>query len=482
MVSSRLVIRYIGDERFGAYRSLFELFGYLNLLDAGIAASLRPLLAQALAQQDSVKIPRLLHFGNRMYRLAMCVYLVAGILFVVLCTYAVPVSDHLETDLVLASIGFLAGVVHLWFGTSRCLCETLQKSFVVNLLLMGQSVCVTVSSMIFCRLYPDWGISILSASLIFWVFVFNLVLWWIMRPVRQKWPVVSGSELQTEFSARDWLVHGRDTFLLMFSGRAALHSNNLFLGMIAGQVEVTKLYATQRLFDVVQTQLFAVGNASWAALAELYHQNQTERFRARVVQLLRLILVMGIAVVVPVCHFNRNFVGLWIGASRFGGDLAGLILSFLTLGLGFTVYSTWCLMGTGHLKSILRLTFVTSVLDVVATVIFTKNFGLIGPVLGTSVVIYTIAIPWHLKLLADHFEIRPREIFGTSIPAIISIPIYYFGVVQIGLFLSVDSWLKLAAALVIPSALYFICAGLVLFRSDDWNLIVRRFVPGLRKN
>ena len=56
----------------------------------------------------------------------------------------------------------------------------------------------------------------------------------------------------------------------------------------------------------------------------------------------------------------------------------GLGVEDACVGLGITVFSTWCLMGTGQLKSILRLTFATSVLDVVATIIFTKKFGLIG--------------------------------------------------------------------------------------------------------
>ncbi|MFM6399308.1 MAG: hypothetical protein ACKPFF_21740, partial [Planktothrix sp.] len=48
MISSRLVLKYIGDERFGAFRSLIELFGFLNLVDVGLSSSLRPLLAKAM--------------------------------------------------------------------------------------------------------------------------------------------------------------------------------------------------------------------------------------------------------------------------------------------------------------------------------------------------------------------------------------------------------------------------------------------------
>lgn len=481
MISSRLVIGYIGDERFGAFRSLFELFGYLNLMDAGLAASLRPLLAKALAKQELQQIPHLLQFGNRMYRLASWVHLMTGLVFCFFSAWLVPVSTELHPDLVIASIIFTGGMFNLYFCTTRCLCETIQRSFLVNLLLMGQSVCVTFSSMLLTRFFPQWGISILAFSLVFWVFIFNLILWFIMNPVRQQWQVNEQSATQPAYSVRDWLLHGRDTFLLMLSGRASLHSNNLFLGIIVGQVDVTRLYATQRLFEVAQTQLFAVGNASWAALAEMYHQNHHERFKSRVVQLLRLILVMGLSVVIPISCFNQEFITLWLGPSRFGGQTASVILAFLSVGLGITVFSTWCLMGTGQLKSILRLTFVTSVLDVVATIVFTKRFGLIGPVLGTSVMIYTVALPWHFKLLNSHFGITTRDLLKSCIPPIISIPFYVIFVAQIKNIVVPDSWIKLACSLALPSVTYIVIMGLILFRTDDWNLILQRFKPAFRK-
>lgn len=481
MISSRLVISYIGDERFGAYRSLFDLFGYLNLLEAGISASLRPLLAKALAQPGSEEVPGLLKFGQRMFRLGMIVHFIVGVGFAIFSFWLIPVSPVLRQDLLIGSIIFTLGLFNLTFCTTRCLCETLQNAFLVNLLLMFQSVCVTFTSMILCRMAPDWGISLLAFSLVFWVIQFNFILWFIMRPEFKRWPLDQVDSRNSRLSVRNWLVHGRDTFLLMLSGRASLHSNNLFLGFFHGQVDVTRLYATQRLFDVVQTQLFAIGNSSWAALAEIYHSNQHERFRSRVLQLIRLILVLGIAVIVPIFFFNADFVRLWVGSSRFGGQSASLILAFQTLALGFTVFSTWCLMGTGYLKPILKLTFVTSILDVIATVTFTRPYGIIGPVLGTTTVFYLVAIPWHLKLLQSHFQIRIRTLSRLSVPVIFSIPIYVMILSYLKSVVQPENWLQLAMVLGFPALSYLVMIGLLLFRDEEWNLILGRFLPFLKK-
>ena len=125
--------------------------------------------------------------------------------------------------------------------------------------------------------------------------------------------------LDQDESRHDLFRNSRDSFILMLAGRASLQSNSLILGLFAGQTDVTKLYATQRLFDVIQSQLFAVGNASWAALAEIFHQNRLDLFRTRVTQLVRLILVMAVSTVVPVVCFNEIFVALWVGPDRYGG-------------------------------------------------------------------------------------------------------------------------------------------------------------------
>ena len=139
MISSRLVLSKIGDERFGAFRSLFELFGYLNLFDAGLSASLRPLLAQSISQNQPQRLHRILRLARYSYRAGMSIAILIGLIFTGCIVFVIPVSDQNQLDLKIASLIFTVGLINIWFGPIRTICESLQQSFLLNLSLIVQS-------------------------------------------------------------------------------------------------------------------------------------------------------------------------------------------------------------------------------------------------------------------------------------------------------------------------------------------------------
>ena len=426
MISSRLVLSKIGDERFGAFRSLFELFGYLNLFDAGLSASLRPLLAQSISQNQPQRLHRILRLARYSYRAGMSI----GLIFTGCIVFVIPVSDQNQLDLKIASLIFTVGLINIWFGPIRTICESLQQSFLLNLSLIVQSLCITFTTMFTCTYFPTWGISAQALSVVLWVFFFNLVIKMVVSRLDHEILRPSISELLDQDESRhDLFRNSRDSFILMLAGRASLQSNSLILGLFAGQTDVTKLYATQRLFDVIQSQLFAVGNASWAALAEIFHQNRLDLFRTRVTQLVRLILVMAVSTVVPVVCFNEIFVALWVGPDRYGGLLLSVLLAANTFALAFTVFSTWCLTGTGHLNAIIRMTIVTTLFDIIATLLFTQVFGLIGPVLGSCSAFYLCSLPWHARLLSSQFQISRSDLIKSVAAPLLMAPPYAFMII-----------------------------------------------------
>ena len=476
MISSRLVLAKIGDERFGAFRSLFELFGYLNLVDAGLSTSLRPLLAQSLSSDNPGETRRLFQLARLTFLGGSALAIGIGIGLTGFITGIIPVSSPAHADLRLASVIFTLGLLNICFGPARSLCESMQRSYFINLSLIAQSLCITFTTMLLCTRYPRWGISAQAASIVFWVFFFNTILNNFVRRYRKTWPDAAVTERPTGMTTSQSLWrNSRDSFILMMAGRATLQSNSLLLGQFVGQSEVTQLYATQRLFDVVQSQLFAVGHASWASLADIFHKNQMELFRRRVTQLLRLIYVMAMATLVPVYYFNGSFVTLWVGQGRYGGVLTSAIMLANVLALAFTVFSTWCLTGTGHLNSIMRLTIVTSSLDILASLAFTWQVGLNGPILGSCVVFYLCTVPWHARLLTQHFQIAPgrlgRAILG---PCLMGLP---YGL-ALHLLKSwsdpVGQWWSLALLMGLPTLIYLATAGSLLLEPEDQQTLLRK--------
>ena len=70
------LLRWLGDERFGAFRVTSDWYGYLSLFELGLSGALLPLLARAIGLEDLVLIRQTLAAGVRAYFRASFVMLV----------------------------------------------------------------------------------------------------------------------------------------------------------------------------------------------------------------------------------------------------------------------------------------------------------------------------------------------------------------------------------------------------------------------
>ena len=61
------VVRWLGDERYGACRMIADYFGYLALLELGLGGALGPLLARAAGRGDEDALRGTFAAGLRTY-------------------------------------------------------------------------------------------------------------------------------------------------------------------------------------------------------------------------------------------------------------------------------------------------------------------------------------------------------------------------------------------------------------------------------
>ena len=88
LVATPLLLRWLGQERFGAYRMIYDSYGYLTLLDLGLGGALAPLLARAIGRGDRRGLRNVMAAGMRLYLGVALAALVVGLA-------ATPVIVHL---------------------------------------------------------------------------------------------------------------------------------------------------------------------------------------------------------------------------------------------------------------------------------------------------------------------------------------------------------------------------------------------------
>jgi O-antigen/teichoic acid export membrane protein len=421
IVCTPLLLKWLGDDRYGAFRAASDLTNYLNLLELGLSGSLMSLLAHAVGVGDLHYIYLTLVTGIKAYFKITLSIVLAGIGLGLFISHLVPVKDALVGDLQTGYwIGLLA-IITLPLSPFRLLADASQRSYFANIFLGLQSVVITSLSLLLAWL--KWGISGQYLALIFGTIVFQLIMCWdSIRRYPNLWSVWHDRIAQLPIEKQLWQLN-KSTFILKLSGQLSLFTDNIIISYMLSPATVVPFFITQKLTGIVQSQIQGIGNSSWAGMAELYAQGKYEQFNDRTIELTRLVVIMGCALMTPMVAYNHYFVELWVGVDRFGGDGVTILAACNGLLLGILSLWGWLFAGTGQQAKLVRINVISTTINILLSVACTHYFGIVGPLLGTFISFITISL-WQLPLIMRSvFGISIRSLFTAIVqPLLVGIP------------------------------------------------------------
>src|SRR5688572_30045026 len=106
-LTTPFLLRWLGDERLGAFRVATDWGGYLQLLELGLGGSVQALLAVALGRQRRQQVVFTLAAAVRAYALLGLVMLATGASLAAFLPYLVREEPDLWPDL---RLGFCVGL------------------------------------------------------------------------------------------------------------------------------------------------------------------------------------------------------------------------------------------------------------------------------------------------------------------------------------------------------------------------------------
>ena len=422
-ITTPLLVRWLGAERFGAVRTLADWFGHLSLLEIGLGGAIPPLIALSLGRGDAAAARRIVGAAIRAFVLVGAAVLAGGLLIGLASGRLVQVDPSLLTDLRNAAFVGLVTALLYPLLPFQALLDASQRGYVIQWFSLAQSVTTAALALVLAR--AGWGITGQFIAMMAGVIVLRLGL------------AVAGERLlpgsfaaaarrpdrETVSSIRRLNI---STFLFSLSGRIALYSDNIIVAAVLGPTAVTPLFVTQRLAGIAGIQLLAVGNASWAALAELHALERRDVFAQRLTELTRLVAGLAVAALVPIAAFNEPFVARWVGADAYAGDAVTLLACTNAWLMAILSLWGWCFSGTGQIQLLLKVTMISAVLNLVTSIAATKLIGVSGPLLGTLVGAGATSL-WYLPLLLRrHFGVSPLGVLRAAlIPVAWGIPAYF---------------------------------------------------------
>jgi O-antigen/teichoic acid export membrane protein len=397
-VGTPFILRWLGVERFGAYRVLMDWFGYLTILDLGVIGSVTARLAPKLGAGDHVGVSRVLTAGFRVYmRIALLMFAGGALLIFGLPHFMKLQSIH-PAELRIAGWILLIPVAWVPLSVYRALTEAQQRGYLVNLLLSLQALLTTGLLVLFA--WAGWGLTGQAVATTAGMMPITLALAWAgVSGYRGSLTAKPETVVMREVRSLNW-----PTFWFNMSGRLGLLSDNVVIGWILGPAAVAPFFLTQRLAQIAQVQLQAIGNATWAGLVELSAQRQTSKFCARLEELTSIVSGIGIAVLAPIAAYNRYFIELWVGPHSWAGGWVNGLACLNIWMWAITSLWGWPLSGAGHIAAWTPYAVVFMAINVAVSIVATLLFGVVGPLLGTLtafLLIHSWAMPHVLGKVFD---------------------------------------------------------------------------------
>lgn len=401
------IVGLLGNDGYGAYKVVTDYLGYFALLDFGFANSLQIGLAKALATNSRDRATALLRGASRSFfwlgLLSFALTLGFSIFVPQLVRTDAEYSSELRIGVAIAAMGWLLKP----FTIFTPLADARQRGYVLHVALVVQNVATSLFSLAF--LIAGAGI----AGMFLAAFLANLAMTAILARDAASFVSPRAALLgPTDPDARRELrsLNGW-SMLLSILGRICVLSDTIVLSLFLGVGVVTPFVITLRLPALAGAQLSSLGNSSWAALSELYHQNLVERMNARLVQLTRLTAFAGLAALIPIAIGNGVFVRAWMGPEQDAGRLVTLLGCANAWMVSIVSLWSWVLNGTGHLRAVARVHILETALNVVVSVVATLYIGPAGPLIGTAAHIFGISFWWLPQLLHWHLAVSRRELF-----------------------------------------------------------------------
>ena len=474
LIATPLLLRYLGDERVGAYRTASEWLGYIALLDFGIAGALQVSFARAIATGDRAGVASGVRAGVRAGMLIGALGLLGGIGLVAAAPYLLrDASADLVAELRIGMLFALLGTVWAALLAFRPLADADQRGHIVQIAL-GLQAWVTAGLMVgsavaggglpgqFLAVAVGGGASALLLA----------------RDGVRRYPEILARAPRLALPA----AAGGSIFAFNLLSRVGFHSDAIIVGLTLGPSAVVAFAVTQRLLLLADAQVMAIGSSSWAALAELSHSGQSALFNRRLVQLTRLTGAFGFALIAPMAAATRPFVSLWVGEARFGGDaLIGATAVYVWVHALAALWG-WPLVTTGRARSLLPIYCIGVPLNVALSVGGSLAWGIAGPAFGSAVGIALVWIPWLPFLLRREFGTLVRPLAAAVLgPALVGVPF------AIGLFALTSAfppdeldiatwakWLVLGTGMTTATLVYSAIVWMLILPREDRDEIRRR--------
>jgi O-antigen/teichoic acid export membrane protein len=390
-----LMIRFLGQEKFGVWSTLLTALYWMIFFDLGIGNGLKNRVAESLAKGKTIRAKAFITSGYSI------IGAIAAVLWVItfVAAYFIPWQVVFNTTAVsevtlrhtVQVISFFI-MLNFFVGIITSLLGAVQKTSLISL---GQLI-TNVSVLILIFLFGMVGnISLLCLAMIYGTCLVggNIILSFIYYRLYPYLLPKLGFDMG---HVRPILQIGIQFFIIQLAALIIFTTDKMLITQLLGPEYVAQYDVVFRLFSVITLLHGLISTPLWSAYTEAYQNKDMNWMRGMMVRQLYIFLL--VCLIACLCVFlAQPIIGLWIGKD-FSVPFSLVFIMAL-----FVIVSVWnsifaiLVNGIGKIKLQLYTAIAAMCLNIPLSIYFVKycGFGSAGVVMGTtcSLLFAAVALP-----------------------------------------------------------------------------------------
>jgi O-antigen/teichoic acid export membrane protein len=405
-ILSPVIIRSLGDGRYGAWSLVADLVGYYSLLDIGITGAVTHYVARFQARNDKAASRSTLSTAFCILSGIGLTAFIAGLGFALAFPYLFKSQGvnvrEVQTALAVMSTAIGIGFPMAVFGASLV---GHRRMDIVNVI----EIVVRVLSAVVI-----WGILAHGGKIIAMAVataVSRCVSWSAMiascRRLGIQGPAV---QFFSRERLKDVIGYGSKNALINISTLIIYRTDSLIIGMFLGMKWITAFSIGSMLVLYCSDACSALTRAFTPHLTHLHSEEKLEQLKQLFLSGIRFSGLLAATTAAYLLAFGKSFIELWVGQQYVTGSLqtrSDIIMMVMLAGNFPRLLQSisWqFLFATRNQKFLLWLTVGEAIANLGLSIILVRHYGPLGVALGTAIplaITHCVFLPAYVLRKAD---------------------------------------------------------------------------------
>jgi O-antigen/teichoic acid export membrane protein len=403
-----LYLRFVGIGVYGSWLASGNVVTLLSVLDIGFNLIVTQRLATAVGAGDDNRFVR--EVGSTLGLVLVGVVFVSGMTFILSpwipgwINAPTSESSPLRQAIVLAGIGAAANVIAL---SMWAVLQSWQLAFLCEFSLLISAVLGLVSTVI--GLF--WGIGVVafgvgafvSGAISAVLLVLVVAIQWRRRKLQL--PLIRLRDSSELFKYSAPVIVSRISLSLVNNGQSVIVSACL------NPTAAAILSLTSRIFIGCRTLLEPIIGSSFAGIAHLVGQSESQSDRVRTVlkELFTIIGVFAALMFGMAVGLNVSFGRLWVGSARFGGVPLTIVICMATLAVSVNNIQAVIATALGSIREPAWCSMLEVGIRVPLTIVLLLYLGIVGAPLAAGATSLAVGSWYLFRLIRRKLSLRTIE-------------------------------------------------------------------------